>query len=65
MVLLVYLDDIVLASNDAHASEVFNGYLNAYFSVKNLGPLRYFLRIEVSRGSKGCSHVKENMHWRY
>jgi len=53
MILLVYVDDIVLASNNAHATKVFKAYLNACFSIKNLGPLKYFLGIEVERGPEG------------
>lgn len=40
MALLVYVDDIVLASNNAHASAMFKDYLNTCFSIKDLGPLK-------------------------
>ena len=40
MALLVYVDDIFLASNNVHATKVFKAYLNAYFSTKDLGPLK-------------------------
>jgi len=53
MVLLVYVDDIVLASNNAHALKVFKDYLNTCFSIEDLGPLKYFLGIEVAWGSEG------------
>jgi len=43
MALLVYFDDIVLAGNDAHACDEFKNYLHSYFSIKDLGPLKYFL----------------------
>lgn len=39
MALLVYVDDIVLASNNAVASQKFKAYLHACFSIKDLGPL--------------------------
>jgi len=53
MALLVYVDDIVLASNDTHACSEFKSYLHASFSIKDLGSLKYFLRIEVARGPNG------------
>ena len=45
MGLLVYVDDIILASNNAVASQKFKAYLHACFSIKDLGPLKYFLGI--------------------
>ena len=53
MALLVYVDDIALVSNNAHASAMFKEYLNACFSIKPLGSLKYFLGIEVVRGPEG------------
>ena len=53
MALLVYVDDIVLASNDHHACANFKSNLHSYFSIKDLGPLKYFLGIEVAHGPKG------------
>ena len=50
---MVYFDDIVLAGNDAHACDEFKNYLHAYFSIKDLGPLKYFLGIEVARNLQG------------
>jgi len=53
MALLVYVDDIVLASNNVEACKDFKTYLHACFSIKDLGPLKYFLVIEVARGPQG------------
>jgi len=53
MALLVYVGDIVLANNHHHAWVEFKSYLHSYFSIKDLGPLKYFLAIEVAHGSKG------------
>ena len=52
MALLVYVDNIVLASNNSQASNAFKTYLHACFSIKDLGPLKYFLGIEIARGPK-------------
>ena len=53
MALLIYVDDIILATNNAHSCQKFKEYLNQCFSIKDLGPLKYFLGIEVARGEKG------------
>jgi len=54
--LLVYVDDLVLAGNDANVCVDFNAYLHNYFCTMDLGPLKYFSRIEVAWASKGtCS----------
>ena len=46
--LLAYVDDIIMAGNDPHACTAFTAYLNACFQIKDLGPLKYFLGIEVA-----------------
>jgi len=53
MALLVYVDDIVLASNDTQATQNFKRNLHTCFSIKDLGTLKYFLGIEVARRSEG------------
>jgi len=53
MALLVYVDDIVLAGNDTNVCSEFKSYLYTCFGIKDLGPLKYFLGIEVARGPKG------------
>ena len=53
MALLVYVDDIVLTSNNAQACKDFKAYLHACFNIKDLGLLQYFLGIEVARASQG------------
>jgi len=53
LALLVYVDDIILAGNDSQACKGFKEYLNSYFRIKDLGPLKYFLGIEVARGPLG------------
>ena len=53
MSLHVCVDDIVLASNDVAASTTFKTYLHHCFSIKDLGPFKYFLGIEIARGPNG------------
>ncbi|XP_031284415.1 uncharacterized protein LOC116143138 [Pistacia vera] len=51
--LLVYIDDIVVASNSIACIESLKNFLNTSFKIKDLDPLRYFLSIEVARSTKG------------
>jgi hypothetical protein len=53
--LLVYVDDIIIASNDASAVSQLTTYLNTKFKLKDLGPLKFFLGLEIARCSKGIS----------
>ncbi|XP_057972869.1 uncharacterized mitochondrial protein AtMg00810-like [Malania oleifera] len=51
--LLVYVDDIIVASNSLTSISLLRNFLNNHFRIKDLGPLRYFLDIEVARSPKG------------
>jgi hypothetical protein len=55
IVLLVYVDDIVLASNDSNAISELTQLLNAQFKFKDLGTLKYFLGLEIARTPQGIS----------
>lgn len=50
---LVYVDDLILGGNNAHAVTDLKSYLERCFHMKDLGALKYFLEIEVSRGDDG------------
>lgn len=51
--ILIYVDDMIIASNNGGALEIFKSYLASCFKMKDLGAVKYFLGIEVSRSSKG------------
>ncbi|KAG7543542.1 Integrase catalytic core [Arabidopsis thaliana x Arabidopsis arenosa] len=51
--ILIYVDDMIVSSNSEEALGIFKGYLASCFKMKDLGPLKYFLGIEVSRSCKG------------
>ena len=51
----MYVDDILIASNDVAAVAQFKTYLDSQFKLKDLGPIRYFLGLEIARSSKGLS----------
>lgn len=50
---LVYVDDLVVAGNGFKAVIDLKLYLGRCFHMKDLGVLKYFLGIEVSRGPEG------------
>ncbi|XP_074299960.1 uncharacterized protein LOC141631152 [Silene latifolia] len=51
--ILIYVDDLVIAGNDSSAVANFKSYLGKCFHMKDLGPLKYFLGLEISRSSEG------------
>uniref|UniRef100_A0A2N9GA49 Apple domain-containing protein n=1 Tax=Fagus sylvatica TaxID=28930 RepID=A0A2N9GA49_FAGSY len=51
--LLLYVDDIVLTSNTPTFLDTLIQHLSSIFELKDLGPLHYFLGIQVTRDSKG------------
>lgn len=51
--ILVYVDDFVIACNDAKALQEFKDYLQKCFRMKDLGKLKYFLGFEVARNASG------------
>ena len=53
--MLVYVDDVLIASNDRKGVEEFKAMLDQKFKLKDLGDLRYFLGLEVARTAKGIS----------
>uniref|UniRef100_A0A803Q5T4 Reverse transcriptase Ty1/copia-type domain-containing protein n=1 Tax=Cannabis sativa TaxID=3483 RepID=A0A803Q5T4_CANSA len=61
---LIYVDDIIIAGNDSKKLLDFITYLNTMFALKDLGPLHHFLGIEVHRDKTGlylsqAKYIKE------
>ncbi|XP_028094659.1 uncharacterized protein LOC114294708 [Camellia sinensis] len=52
VVLIVYVDNIVVTGNDEEEVTHLKRQLAKKFEIKDLGPLRYFLGIEVARSDK-------------
>ncbi|XP_026384850.1 uncharacterized protein LOC113280444 [Papaver somniferum] len=50
---LVYVDDIIITGTDNNFLNSLKLRLASHFSIKDLGSLKYFLGIEVSRSSNG------------
>uniref|UniRef100_A0A2N9G3G0 Reverse transcriptase Ty1/copia-type domain-containing protein n=1 Tax=Fagus sylvatica TaxID=28930 RepID=A0A2N9G3G0_FAGSY len=62
IILLVYVDDIILTGDDTQGIAHVKQDLGKIFDVKDLGPLKYFLGIEVARSRHGIS-LKESTLW--
>ena len=55
MYLLVYVDDIILVSSSMPAADRLVQGLRSEFAVKDLGPLHFFLGLEVSAVPRGLA----------
>uniref|UniRef100_A0A2N9IE75 Reverse transcriptase Ty1/copia-type domain-containing protein n=1 Tax=Fagus sylvatica TaxID=28930 RepID=A0A2N9IE75_FAGSY len=53
--LLVYVDDILIASNDLASVTLLTTFLDTQFKLKDLGPAKYFFGLELARSQKGIS----------
>jgi len=53
MTVLIYVDDVIIASNDLAEIATVKQFLRASFPIKDLGELKYFLGIEVARSVEG------------
>ncbi|KAL0846098.1 hypothetical protein Bca101_019344 [Brassica carinata] len=55
MAVLVYVDDIIIASSCDKAADLLKAALKTSFKLRDLGPLRYFLGLEIARSSTGIN----------
>uniref|UniRef100_A0A2N9EXF5 Reverse transcriptase Ty1/copia-type domain-containing protein n=1 Tax=Fagus sylvatica TaxID=28930 RepID=A0A2N9EXF5_FAGSY len=51
--LLLYVDDMIIIGDDVQGIQDLNRFLGQHFEMNNLGPLSYFLGLEVSSFSDG------------
>ncbi|XP_039170375.1 uncharacterized mitochondrial protein AtMg00810-like [Eucalyptus grandis] len=51
--LLIYVDDILVMGNNDSDVAKFKRYLHSTFHIKDLGPPKYFLGIEIARSNEG------------
>lgn len=54
-IILLYVDDLVITRNDDAAINNLKQFLNSRFRIKDLGPLKYFLGVEVARSKVGIT----------
>ncbi|KAF5448409.1 hypothetical protein F2P56_028947 [Juglans regia] len=53
--ILVYVDDVLLASDSLIEIQLLKDFLHDKFTIKDLGELKYFLGLEVTRSKNGIS----------
>lgn len=58
---LVYVDDIIISSNDDSQVDLLKTQLKSFFKLRDLGPLKYFLGLEIARSINGL-HVCQRMY---
>ncbi|XP_073219765.1 uncharacterized protein [Cicer arietinum] len=54
-VILIYVDDLLIAGNNLTNIESMKSSLHSVFSIKDLGILKYFLGFEIARNTNGIS----------
>ena len=52
-ILLLYIDDMIITSDDMQGIQDLKHFLGRQFEMKDLGPLNYFLGLEVSSSADG------------
>lgn len=55
LVVLVYVDDVLIASNDLNQIQTVKNFLHDAFKIKVLGKAKYFLGLEILRSSVGIN----------
>ena len=53
ILLLLYVDEMIITSNDVHVIEKLKQFLRQQFEIKEFCPLSYFLILKVSLSSNG------------
>lgn len=61
VLVMVYVDDFLLTGNDHSIIQHTKETLHTTFKIKDLGELRYFLRIEFTRSNEGILMHQENI----
>lgn len=55
MGVIIYVDDILVASNTSSTVEHFKAHLRQHFNFKDLGKPKYFLGLEIAQNPTGIS----------
>ena len=60
-ILIVYVDDIMMIGDDSEELERLKKLLANEFEIKDLGELKYFLRMEFARSKRGIFVFQRSM----
>jgi hypothetical protein len=60
---LLYVDDMVITGNDEKVIDNLKKFLNNCFKIRDLGPLKYFLEIEVAFSKAGITVCQRKYTW--
>lgn len=63
VVVLVYVDDIIIASTTLDEAIQLTNDLKKCFKLRDLGALKYFLGLEIARSTDGISLCQKSMLW--
>lgn len=62
--LLIYVDDVLLTSNNMKLIKATKWYIEEEFKIKDIGCAKYFLGFELARSITSISiYQNENIHW--
>lgn len=50
---IVYVDDIIISSNNDTEVDLLKSPLKSFFKLRDLGPIKYFLGLEIARSTDG------------
>jgi Reverse transcriptase (RNA-dependent DNA polymerase) len=64
VVLIIYVDDMIISGDDEMGIQELKQQLSREFEMKDLGGLKYFLGIEVSRSKKGIFSLTKKVYIR-
>ncbi|CAL2249145.1 unnamed protein product [Prunus armeniaca] len=62
IVLLLYVDDIILTGSNSHVIQEVITYLGSVFDLKDLGPLTFFLGLQISYKSNGDLFISQQKY---
>ncbi|XP_013729534.2 uncharacterized mitochondrial protein AtMg00810-like [Brassica napus] len=51
--ILIYIDDLIISGTSHQDIQIFKDYLSTCFNMKDLGPVKYFLGLEVAKSETG------------
>ncbi|MCO5607903.1 hypothetical protein L7F22_062105 [Adiantum nelumboides] len=63
VLITIYVDDLIIVGDSETKIDPVKGLLKKEFEMKDLGELRYVLRLEVIRRQRAYGCLRDSMHW--